>query len=356
MNMGGTMTRTTKLVALAATVAAALVMSPDAGAQQKKFAGVTLNINGYGGAYDDVLKETVAKPLKEKFGLEVVYQPGGSTAATARLLASKEDPPYDLLMADSPAMPALIDAGVLEEIDEKDVPNAKKVYPQMREFGKYGLPFSVASVVIAANKKHLKSMPASFKDLAKPEYKGRVGLITLESTGGVLTLVALAEANGGGVNNIEPGFAALRAIKPNVVAGFGATVPQLQAFQQEEIWVGPFWNGRIYELQQKGVPMEMIIPAEGIYSLFSYVNAVKNSKHREAVRAYLDQAMSDEAIAALAIKFTYGPTTPVKLPDNIAKSVITYGPEGLQKIKLVDWAAVAKARGSWVTQWNKEMQ
>ena len=350
------MTRLKMLMTLTAIAVAAAVVSEDANAQQKKFAGVTLNINGYGGAYDDILKETVAKPLKEKYGLEVVYQPGGSTAATAKLLASKDDPPYDLLMADSPAMPALIEAGVLEQIDEKDVPNAKNVYPQMREFGKYGLPFSVASVVIAANKKQLKTMPVSYKDLAKPEYKGRVGLFTLESTGGVLTLIALAEANGGGVNNIDPGFAALRAIKPNVAAGFGATVPHLQAFQQDDIWVGPFWNGRIYELQQKGLPYEMVIPTEGIYSLFSYVNAVKNSKHREAVRAYLDQAMTDEAIGALAIKFTYGPTTPVKLPDNIAKSVITYGPEGLKKIKLVDWAAVAKARGAWVTQWNKEMQ
>jgi spermidine/putrescine-binding protein len=340
----------------AALLAGTFAFAADAVAQQKKFAGVTLNINGYGGAYDDILKETIAKPLKEKYGLEVVYQPGGSTAATARLLASKEDPPFDLLMADSPAMPALIEAGVLDEVTEKDVPNVKKVIPQLREFGNYGLPFSIASVVLTANKKQLKALPASFKDLSKPEYKGRVGLITLESTGGVLTLVALAEANGGGVANIDPGFAALRAIKPNVVAGFGATVPQVQAFQQEEIWTGPFWNGRIYELQQKGVPMEMIIPSEGIYSLMSYVNAVKKSKHREAVMAYLDQAMTDEAIGALAIKFTYGPTTDVKLPDNIAPSVITYGPEGLKKIKKVDWATVAKNRGAWVTQWNKEMQ
>jgi spermidine/putrescine-binding protein len=343
-------------IVCATAFAGALGFADHADAQAKKFAGVTLNINGYGGAYDEILKETVAKPLKEKYGLEVVYQPGGSTAATARLLASKDDPPFDILMADSPAIPALIEAGVLDEIDDKDVPNAKKVYPQLREFGKYGLPFSIASVVLTANKKLVKTMPKSFKDLAKPEFKGRVGLITLESTGGVLTLLALAESNGGGVNNIEPGFAALRAIKPNVLAGFGATVPQLQAFQQEEIWAGPFWNGRVYELQQKGAPMEMIAPAEGIYSLMSYVAPVKKSKHREAVMAYLDQAMSDEAIAALAIKFTYGPTTSVKLPDDIAKSVITYGPEGLKKIKTVDWVTVAKNRGAWTAQWNKDMQ
>jgi spermidine/putrescine-binding protein len=334
---------------------AGLALAASAGAQQR-FSGITLNINGYGGAYDDILKETVAKPLKEKFGLEIVYQPGGSTAATARVLAARDNPPFDLLMADSPAMPALIEAGVLEEITVRDVPNAAKVYPQMREFGNYGLPFSIASVVLASNRKHVKTAPKSFKDLARPEYKGRVALISLESTGGVLTLMALAEAAGGGVNNAEPGFAALRGLKSNVLAAFGATVPQLQAFEQEEAWVGPFWNGRIYELQTKGVPMDMIVPEEGIYSLFSYVNAVKNSKHRAAQMAYLDQAMSDEAIAALAIKFTYGPTTPVKLPDDVARHVITYGPDGVKKIKMLDWAAVAKNRGAWVTQWNKDMR
>jgi putative spermidine/putrescine transport system substrate-binding protein len=349
--------RFTSKVLCGAVAMGALIWAGSASAQQKKkFEGVTLNINGYGGAYDEILKETIAKPLKEKYGLEVVYQPGGSGAATARLLASKDDPPFDLIMVDSPAMPQLIDAGIIEEIADKDVPNATKVYPKLREFGKYGLPFSIASIVLTANTKLVKDQPKSFKDLGNPELKGRVGLITLESTGGVLTLLALAEANGGGVNNIEPGFAALKAIKPNVVAGFGATVPQLQAFQQEEIWVGPFWNGRVYELQQKGAPMALIAPSEGVYSLQSYVNAVKNSKHREAVMAYMDQAMTDEAIAALAIKFTYGPTTAVKLPDDIAPKVIAYGPEGLAKIKTVDWVTVAKNRPAWTTQWNKEMQ
>jgi putative spermidine/putrescine transport system substrate-binding protein len=349
--------RFTSKVLSAAIATGVLILAGAAGAQQKmQFEGITLNINGYGGAYDDILKETVAKPLKDKYGLEVIYQPGGSGAATARLLASKDDPPFDLIMVDSPAMPQLIDAGVIEEIDEKEVPNAKNVYPKLREFGKYGLPFSIASVVLTANTKLVKDLPRSFKDLGKPDFKGHVGLITLESTGGVLTLLALAESNGGGVNNIEPGFAALRAIKPNVVAGFGATVPQLQAFQQEEILTGPFWNGRVYELQQKGASMALIAPSEGVYSLQSYVNAVKKSKNREAVLAYLDQAMTDAAIAALAIKFTYGPTTPVKLPDDIAPKVIAYGPEGLSKIKTVDWVAVAKNRPDWTTQWNKEMQ
>jgi spermidine/putrescine-binding protein len=340
---------------LAVSLAFLLAGLASPSAAQQRFSGVTLNVNGYGGAYDEVLKEAVAKPLKEKYGLEVIYHPAGSTSATARLLASRDDPPYDILMADSPAMPALIEAGVLEEVTAKEVPNASKVYPQMREFGNYGLPFSIASLVLVSNNRHIKTPPKSFPDLANPEYKGRVALFSLESTGGILSVMAMAEANGGGVNNAEPGFEVLRKIKPNVLSAFGATVPHLQAFQQEEAWVGAFWNGRVYELQTKGVTVDMIVPSEGIYSLFSYVNAVRKSKHRDAQMAYLDQAMSDEAIAALATKFTYGPTTPVKLPDDIAKHVITYG-EGVKKIKMLDWATVAKNRGAWVNQWNREMR
>ncbi|MGE0716943.1 MAG: extracellular solute-binding protein [Alphaproteobacteria bacterium] len=341
---------------MAAAAAAALLVATGSAEAQKQFSGITLNVNGYGGAYDDILKETVAKPLKEKYGLEVVYQPSGSTSATARLLASPNDPPFDILMADSPAMPALIEAGVLEQVTPAEVPGAARVFPQMREFGNYGLPFSIASVALIANRTHIKNPPKSIRDLAKPEYKGKVALISLESSGGILSLMAMAESAGGGVSNVDPGFKVLQTIKPNLLSAFGATVPQLQAFQQEEATVGIFWNGRIYELQTKGVPVDLIVPEEGIYSLFSYVNAVKNSKHRAAQMAYLDQAMSDEAIGALAIKFTYGPTTPVKLPDDIAKHVITYGPEGLKKIKTLDWAAVAKNRGAWVNQWNREMR
>jgi len=181
-------------------------------------------------------------------------------------------------------------------------------------------------------------------------------LMDLGSSGGVLFLMAMTDANGGSVNNIEPGLATLRTIKPNVVATFGTTVSQVQAFQQGEASAGYFWDGRVYELQTKNVPMVKVAPAEGIYAVFSYVNLVKGTKNREAALAYINQALSDEAIGALVKRFTYGPTTSVTLPPDLAKDVITYGPAGVKLIKPIDWTVVAKQRGDWTNRWNSVMR
>ena len=74
-------------------------------AQSNRFDGVTLNINGYGGDYDRLTKEYIVKPLEQRTGLKVNIQASESTSAVAQALASRDNPPFDILLTDSPIMP-----------------------------------------------------------------------------------------------------------------------------------------------------------------------------------------------------------------------------------------------------------
>jgi putative spermidine/putrescine transport system substrate-binding protein len=345
-------------IVTAAAAASMLLAAPGAFAQTKEFEGVTLNINGFGTAFDDVLKETIAKPLKEKYGIEVVYNPGTSTAAMAKLIASKDKPPYDLLMVDSPNMPDLIAADVIEKITPKEVPNVATVYPQLKEFGDYGIPFVISSMPLYYNTEKIKTPPTSIADLAKPEYKGRVVMFNLENNGGILNLVALSEANGGGVNNTAPGFAVYEKIKPNLAATPPSTVTIYQLIEQGEGWVGSYWNGRILMLKNKNFPIEMVIPKEGLYSNQSYVNLVKglSPKQRAAALKYLELVLSPEAATLMAKNVYYAPTSSaIKLPPEVAAQVVPYGEAQLKQVKLTDWTAVSKNRSQWMEQWNRTM-
>jgi len=342
----------------AAAAASMLLAAPGAFAQTKEFEGVTLNINGFGTAFDDVLKETIAKPLKEKYGIEVVYNPGTAAAAVAKLMASKNNPPFDLLMVDSPNMPDLIAAGVIEKVTAKEVPPVADIYPQLREFSEYGIPFVISSMPLYYNKDKIKNPPAAIADLARPEYKGRVVNFNLENNGGLLTLIALAESNGGGVNNIAPGFAAYEKIKPNLLSTPPSTVTIYQLIEQGEAWVGSYWNGRILLAQNKGFPIEMVIPKEGLYSSQSYVNLVANlpPKQRAAALKYLELALSPEAATLMAKNVFYAPTRKsIQLPPDVAARVVPYGEAQVKQVKLADWNAVAKNRSAWMEQWNRTM-
>ncbi|MBB4577246.1 extracellular solute-binding protein [Rhizobium lentis] len=337
------------------SVASALAAPAILRAQDKSFSDITLQVNGYGGDYDRLMTEFISKPLFERTGLKVVFTPGASQAAVAKVIATPDNPPYDIILCDSPSLPELITAGVIEPITNDSVPGVSRLRPGMREFDDYGIPIAVASMVLTYNTDHVKEPLTSFADLARPVLKDRVGMFNLENTGGLLFLIALAEGNGGGMDNIDPGFTALAKIAPNVASTTPSTVNLQQLFQQEEIWAGGLWDGRVHALRLAGMPLELVAPTEGLYAVRSYFNPVKNSKHPEAVRAFIEQAMSGELVGEIARFFRFGPTTDVQLPDDVASTILTYG-ERAKMIKPVNWRKVAENRASWFSRFNREMR
>jgi len=336
--------------ATTATLAAPAILR----AQAKRFDGITIRTNGYGGDYDRILKEYVAKPLEERTGLKVEYQASTLAAAIAKLIASRDNPPFDMLMADSPNIPELLTAQIIEPLTAKEVPNVSKLLPKVREFGDFGIPYLTNAIILTYNSKLVKQPIATFADLGRADLKGRVGLLTPENTGGVLTLIALSESNGGSLDNMEPAFQALAKMRENISATTPATVNMLQLYEQEEVWAGPYFDGRVYSMRAKGRPMVSVIPKEGVYALYNYLVPVKGGKNREAVLAYMNQALSDEAVGALVEFFRYAPCTNVPLTPAVAKEVVVL--PARDAIKPIDWAKVAKIRGSLTERFNKSMR
>lgn len=325
-------------------------------AKEQRFAGITLRVTGFGGDWDRIMQEHIAQPLERSTGLKVTYTPGTAMAALAKVLASPDDPPFDVVLVDNPNLPDLIKAQATTPVTARDVKAISKLLPGMREFGDYGIPFNMTALVVAYNTKLVKTPLTSFADFGRSDLKERVGLLNLENNGGLLQLIALAESNGGSVDNIDPGFAALAKLRPNIASITSSTVNMLQLFEQEEIWAGGFFDGRVYSLQKAGKPIAMSLPAEGTYSLRSYACPVKGTKYPEAVLAYLEQCLSDEVISEIATFFRFGPTTDVKLPADVTKTILLYGPEALARLKPVDWSKVAANRAAWLNRFNKEFR
>lgn len=320
-------------------------------AQDKKFAGITLNINGYGGDWDRLMQEHIAAPIEQKTGLKVAFTPGTSPAAMAKVLAAPENPAFDILMLDSPVMPELLKTGAGRPVTKSDVKSLSRVLPIAREFGDYGVPLGMPSIVLAYNSNKIKTAPKSFSELARADLKDRVGLFNIENTVGLMHLIAAAEANGGSVDNIAPGFAALAKVKPNVATITSSTVNMLQLLEQDEIWIAPFFDGRAISMQKAGKPIAMLEPTEGTYSVVSYLNPVKTSKKQEAINAFMEEMLSGTYPAALAGFFGYRPGADVKIPSDVAQRMLKP-----KNQKTVDWTKVAASRAAWLAQFNKEFR
>jgi putative spermidine/putrescine transport system substrate-binding protein len=321
-------------------------------AQAKRFEGVTLNINGYGGDYDRLTMEYIAKPLEQRTGLKVNIQASESTSALAQALASRDNPPFDILLTDSPIMPQLIKSDLIDPISARDLQNLGKLLPDVRD---YGVPFLTNAIILTYNSKLVKQPVTSYADLKRPDLKGHVGMLSPANTGGVLALIALTESNGGNLDNIEPGLKALTSMRDSIATISPATTTIQQLLEQEEIWAAPFFDGRIYASRNRGKPLVSVIPKEGIYVVYNYWNPIKGSKKREAVLAFIEQAVSDEAIGQMVNFFHYAPCTDIKISPEVAKEVVVYG-DNRKLVKPVNWNKVAQYRGDWIERFDKAMR
>lgn len=331
------------------------IAAPAVHAQQKKFAGVTLRINGYGGVYDKALIENVAKPLEQSTGLKIEFIPSSSTADLAKLISNKGNPHIDLFMADSPLMPQAIAGGILETVAAADAPNLGRVLPGFREFGDYGAPFSVASIVPVYNSDTVKPPLTSFADIARPDLKGKVATFLVTGYTGWMVLLALAEGNGGSLTNLEPGYKLIAAAKENIVTTPPSSVAHLQAFTQGEAQAGTFWDGRAFEARKSGTPLQTVVAKEGIYAVTSYTNIVRGCRNKEAALAYINQLLSDQGMLAVPKALRYGPTTDVALGD-LASDILINSPERAALKRQIDWKALMEQGGALSERMNRELR
>lgn len=326
-------------------------------AQPKEFEGTKIVVNGFGGNLDDVLVESVSKPLSEKYGITVEIVPGSVASAYAKLMTSRSNPPFDVLITDDITLRSAVKAGLIDKVSATDVPDMSQLYPNFMPLGGYGLPIFASVTALTYNKDHIKTPPQSFSDFAKPEFKGRVGIFNLESVGGVVNLIALAEANGGSIKNLDPGFAKLKEIRPNLATATSSPVELYNLLQRGEIWASSFWSGRVNALIDQGVPLAVVIPKEGLRGNLDFVSLVKGTKARGAALKFMDQITSAQTSLAIARSVYFGPTNKtVTLPPDIEKRVLPYGAAMIASMPPVDWDTVAAERGSWIERWNREMR
>lgn len=338
---------------LTTAAAASGLAAPYVHAQSKKFAGITLRVNGYGGAWDEALTISVAAPLDEKYGLKVQFVAGATSADFIKLVANKDNSPFDLFQADSAYMVELLKAGLIEEIHASDVPNVTRILPGFREYGDYGVPFSVSSVIPVYNSKYIKQPLTSYSDIARSDLAGRVIIPTPNQDSTNLYLLGLAEENGGSISDMEPAFKILAAAKPNIAALTQTTVAALQMFQNEEVYAGIFWDGRAHELRAKGAPIVTVVPTKGIYSISSYMNVVRGMKYPEAAHAFVEQLLSDQGMLGIPQAMRYPATTDVKLPEDLQKDLLFNSPDRNALKKKVDWQKWIAGRSDRIERVNK---
>jgi putative spermidine/putrescine transport system substrate-binding protein len=176
------------------------------------------------------------------------------------------------------------------------------------------------AISIGYNQNLISNPPTSFKDLLKPEYKGKVAVngSPLTSNSAVSVVFAAALANGGSAANIAPGIDFFATMKKSGNFIPVQTTSSTVASGQTPISIDWDYNNLAYI---KGIPAAkwgVSIPSDGVYGGY-YAQAVNaTSPHPYAARLWQEFIYSDQG----QILYLKGFAHPARFNDLAQRKVL----------------------------------
>jgi len=287
---------------------------------------------------------------------DITLDPMLSVDQIAKVSAARNNPPLDVMLHDpGPALTA-IGQGLVENYPVAQSKYYKDLIPEAQE--ETGPAIFFQTVGLTYNPEKIKTPPTSWKDLWKPEYKGRVGITNLNSTLGTGFLVEISRMFGGSEANVEPGFKALQELKPNLAAVAANPGALATLFQQGQVDISPGNFNAIQILKARGVPVEFVSPKEGAIAFKTSIHLVKNAPNRQLAFELIEAAMSPEVQAKLMQSpFLIVPTnTKVKMEGEIAKVLAKDHADMKKKFVFQDWKKINEHRAEWIERFNRDIK
>jgi putative spermidine/putrescine transport system substrate-binding protein len=315
-----------------------------------------VNLLSWGGTIQTTFEqEGWAAKFEQETGYKVVYTPKDlSSQIIAQVVAQKANPQYDVIMCSQGPLSIAADQGIFATLDEAAMPNMANMEPAAKQ-GNYVLTYADSAALLynpAYFQKNGLPAPNSWADLLNPKFKGKIMIPGISNTEGLFTFVEMANLGGGGIDNIDPGYANLKKLAPLV-----STWPDnMTAFEQgfhsgETVLAVDDWvDGAT--MVKKGLPIKMVIPKEGAYADNAAAAIVANAPNPKGAEALLNFMISEGFLKYQSDTFGKGSYNTTVVPDPAAASY-TLSPEMVSKLKQLDWKAVTPLLPTWTTQWDQ---
>src|SRR5215813_3006862 len=308
----------------------------------------------FGGTFVDNSKKCHAAPFEKATGATVKYVLGSSVQTAAKLRAAGARAELDVAYMDSQIVKQMKAEGLLQPLEPAKIAHWGDLYEASRDKDAYWVSMMFAGTIITYNPKLLPTPPAAWADLWKPEYKGKLAIPDISGTSGQQFLMAEARIYGGSIDNIDPGFEAIKKLKPSVQMMYTQPDQIIPLFERGDIAVAVWYTDRTGAAAAKGVPVAAAYPKEGAIGIVPTVSVPKSSQKRELAQKYIATLLPPEGQLCFAQSQFAGPTNrKVQLPADLAK-LVPYG-DLVQRMYFPDTDLVAKKFPEWSERWGREI-
>jgi len=295
----------------------------------------------------DQLKAYTESFQKTNPNIDLKFVRDSTGVITAKVLAEKANPQADVILGVSATSVSIFASeGMLAPYSPVGFATLKPAYSDPAR-PPYWIGQDVYSAVVCYNtvegaKKGIPK-PESWADLTKPIYKGQITMPNPASSGtGFLDvagwLQSMGEANA---------WKFMDALHENVAQyTHSGSKPCRQAGAGEFV-VGISFDFRGNDVKQKGAPIELVFPKEGLGWDIEASAIMKNTKHMDAARKLIDWVATKEANEAYSKNFAI-----VSHPD--VKPALANIPADLER-RLIknDFAWSAKNRDKILAEWQQ---
>ncbi len=305
----------------------------------------------------DLLNKNITEPFEKKYGVKVIYETGNNSDRLSKLVARKDDPNVDVVHFAGNYTFQAMQEGLLEPYDPSKLENLDELYDWAQDplGDRYGVGYAVSHYGLLYRTDEVDPPITSWRDLLRDDLKGFVSVPDIATTNGPATIVMLAKAWGGGIDNVEPAWEKLPALADNLVTTYRRSSELITLVQQGEVWAAPYASFAWGSLLDTGVPLESVIPAEGLVGFQSVVSIVKDTPNEDLAHKYIDFLISHDVQRAEALDLVDSPTNQtVTVPDEVAGK-LTYGEEIINSLIFLDQGQLVSQQEEWINRWNEIM-
>ena len=143
-------------------------------------AGRELNVFAYAGGHEATMREVFVPRFEARTGAAVTIHAGWNHGIAHLKAASKDTPPYDLMIVHATDGYPAAREGLFAQFDPKAIPSVAHLAPVTLDNGiarqGYGLTYPDSVMTLAFNRRSVSDAPASWADLFRPELVGKLGM------------------------------------------------------------------------------------------------------------------------------------------------------------------------------------
>ena len=295
---------------------------------------------------------SMLKAIKKDLGYTIPFDNKNSGQTLSQLIAEKSNPVADIAYYG-------VNFGMKAKADGVVAPYKPKGWADvpagLKDPDGYWTAIHSGTLGLFVNKDALggKPVPACWKDLLKPEYKGMVGYLDPTSAAvGYVGAVAVNMALGGNEHNFTPAIDYFKGLHKN-----DAIVPKQTSYARVVSGEIPIlfdydFNAYRAKYTEKG-HFAFVIPCEGSVVFPYVVSLVKGAPDKAKAEKVLDYLLSDKGQAIWTHAFLR-PARPIELPEAIKSKFLP--DSDYARAKSVNWAEMEKVQKDFTKRYLAEVR